>query len=114
MTPADLDADADELRLADLVAQVRREADELATLLPVAVGAQWTAAPVARPREDTAERSKHERSDPTSDVALDTDRLQLRNHLLHTERVIRAVAAALQDARQELKRGLAAWTGADR
>ena len=111
LTPADLDVDPDELRLAGLIAQVRQEADAIEQLIPAATAAQWTKAPVARPAEDTAERSRGVPADPTADTVLDTDRVYLREQVLRSERVIRVMIAALRRARADLERGLAPWTG---
>lgn len=109
LAPADLDQDRDEVRLAGLTAWARREADLLDALLPVAVSAQWTAAPTVRPREDTAERSKNVRSDPTSAIALDSERLALRRQVVRSEHALRCAIVALRGVRIGLVRALAPW-----
>lgn len=111
MKPADLDVDPDELRLRTLLDELRQAVDGVAELIPAAIDAQWSAAPVARPREDTSERAKGLRSDPTADVVTDPDRLLLRTHILHTVRVVRAAGAALRGARSGLAQSLEPWQG---
>lgn len=111
MTPAELDIDPDERRYADLSDVVRRELDRLTSLLAVAAGAQWTPAPTARPREDTAERSKNAKSDPTAAIALDEGRVALRERVILSERALRNVAITLRVASSGLDTALAPWHG---
>lgn len=113
MTPAALDVDRDETRLAGLTAWARREADLLDALLPVATAAQWTAAPVARSREDTTERAKNMRSDPTSAIALDSDRIALRAQVVRSEHALRTAIMTLRGVRIGLTRALAPWQDGD-
>ncbi|GAA2843999.1 hypothetical protein Acy02nite_68690 [Actinoplanes cyaneus] len=105
-----LGADPDELRLTQLVAWARAEADALDMVIPAAVEAQWTAAPVARPRDDTTERAKNQRADPTSDVALDTARQALRQQVVESETSLRKTIIALRGVRLGLERSLTSWT----
>lgn len=111
MTPADLDTDRDAVRLGDLVDRLRTELDALAAVLPAAIDAQWTAAPVARPREDTAERVKHSRNEPTAAVAMDADRLRLRDQVVRSGHALIIGARALRSARQGVMQALAPWHG---
>ncbi|WP_148709966.1 hypothetical protein [Micromonospora sp. M71_S20] len=111
MTPADLDIDRDAIRMGDLVAALRDELGKLESVLPAAVDAQWTAAPVARPREDTAERMKNRRSDPTGDIALDSDRLRLRAELVRSANVLACGIVSLRQARQAVRDSLTPWFG---
>ncbi|WP_091086757.1 DUF7169 domain-containing protein [Micromonospora nigra] len=113
MTPAELDTDRDAVRMADLVSRLRDELDALTSVLPAAIDAQWTAAPVARPRDDTSERMKNTRSDPTAAVVLDPDRLRLREQVVRSARVLHGGTIALREARRALVDALAPWDGED-
>lgn len=106
-----LDADRDRVRLGALVDEIRRELNALNRVLPAAVDAQWSAAPVARPRSDTAERSKSRHSEPTADIALDADRLSLRKQVVGCAQLLHTVSAALRDARAGVEDALKPWHG---
>lgn len=92
---------------------VRDELAALEALLPIALEAQWATAPVARPREDTAERSKNYRADPTGDLASDPTRLQLRESVVRSASTLWRGALALREVRQDVARALTPWTGED-
>ncbi|MFI7069522.1 DUF7169 domain-containing protein [Micromonospora sediminicola] len=111
MRIADLDADRDAIRFAGLLADLRRELDGLEALLPAAIDAQWTTPPTPRPREDTSERMKNKRSEPTADIALDPDRLQLRQQLVRSAHVLRGGVLALAQVRQDVGGALTPWVG---
>lgn len=97
----------------DLVADVNALADKirtLARLLDAAVAVQWQAPPVARPHDDTAERSKGAPpSNPTADVALDGRRLALRAAIVEGQRAIRKATTAASAAGAHLSGALDAW-----
>ncbi|MFG3715833.1 hypothetical protein [Micromonospora sp. NPDC047730] len=113
MKPADLDIDRDVIRTADLIARLRDEIDHMEAVMPAAIDAQWTAAPVARPREDTAERMKNRRVAPTEDIALDSDRLRLRTQVVRSAQVLAGGIIALRAVRQAVGQALAPWYGED-
>lgn len=110
MNPVDLDLDPDEARLHNLTAWARREADLLDAVIPAVSDAQWSPAPIDRPRIDTAERIKGLASDPTATVALDSARLDLRAQVVRSERVLRDAIVALRGVRRGLERALAPWS----
>ncbi|WP_442932525.1 DUF7169 domain-containing protein [Micromonospora sp. NBC_01699] len=97
--------------MADLVTALQQELDALSRVLPAAVDAQWTAAPVARPREDTTERSKYRRSEPTADIALDLDRLHLRDQVVRSAYVLASGVTSLRAARRGVESALTPWHG---
>lgn len=109
--PADIDVDRDAVRMGDLVDALRRELSALEALLPAAMDAQWTKAPIARPREDSSERSKNRRIDPTSDIVLDPDRLRLRNQVAHCALVLTGGVVALRRVHEDVGRALEPWQG---
>lgn len=111
MKPADLNVDPDARRLAAIAAQVRREADALEDVLMAAIDAQWTPAPVTRPRDAPSDRVIGPPSDPTSDIALDPDRFALREQVTRSMQVLRCTVVALRGVRRGLERALASWTG---
>lgn len=109
--PIDLDQDPDQLRLDGLIGWARQELDELESLLPAAVDAQWLASPVPRPRVDTTERASDALSDPAASAALDGKRWALRLQVVRSERHIREAIVAVRGVRLGLARALAAWEG---
>ncbi|MDG4801747.1 hypothetical protein [Micromonospora sp. WMMD980] len=113
MKPADLDMDRDAVRMVDLVTAVRDELAALEGVLPAAMDAQWTSAPVARPREDTAERMKNRRSEPTADITLDPHRLQLRDQVVRSGHTLNRALIALRQVRQGVEQALTPWHGED-
>ncbi|WP_420866293.1 DUF7169 domain-containing protein [Micromonospora echinospora] len=88
---------------------MRAELDALAAVLPAAIDAQWTTPPVPRPREDTAERVKGERSEPTASVALDPDRLRLREQVVRSARILAGGNTALRQVRAGVEKALTPW-----
>ncbi|TDC35709.1 hypothetical protein [Micromonospora sp. KC213] len=111
MNISDLDHDRDVTRIGDLMSRIRDELDALEALLPAAIDAQWTAAPVARPREDTTERMKNTRSDPTADVATDSARLHLREQVVRSAHVLAGGIATLRRVRRDVGDALTPWCG---
>lgn len=111
MTPADLDRDPDELRFRRLLALLAEESAALTAHLPAALDAQWSAAPVVRPREDTAERAKGLRSDPTANIGLDVRRQNLRAQLVTSMAVLQRAVVTVRGVRRGLEMRLAAWDG---
>lgn len=107
----DLYADPDQLRMDGLIRWVRAECDALEAILPAAVDAQWQRPPVRKASDDTTERSKGGHSDPTSAIALDDVRSQLRSQVLNSEHVLRTAIVALRGVRRGLERRLEAWEG---
>lgn len=107
----DLDRDPDEAAILELIVQLRKEADVLAALIPIAIESQWTPAPVARPREDTTERVKNGKADPTSVIALDSERQICRAQVVRSQRVLRHAVVALREVRLSLRRAVDAWNG---
>ncbi|GAB1641793.1 hypothetical protein [Krasilnikovia sp. MM14-A1259] len=103
--------DRDESEITSLLGELRAEVTALETLIPLAVDAQWTAAPAARPREDVTVRMKHQKSDPTSDIALDSGRLECRRAVVRSRSVLRAATVAMRGVRRELARAVEPWTG---
>lgn len=103
--------DEDDELIEALVARIRAESDELAAILPRAVGAQWRPAQIPRPREDTAERASGGHSNPTLDTVADGRRLRLRVQVLRSERVLRDAAVALRGVRRGLEIALSRWEG---
>lgn len=114
MKPADLDLDRDVIRMGDLVDTLRREIDALESLLPAAIDAQWTKAPFARPREDSAERMKNRRVDPTCDIALDADRLYLRARVVRCAHVLAGGIGAVRRVREDIDQAMTPWRGEGR
>ncbi|MEU8655280.1 DUF7169 domain-containing protein [Actinoplanes philippinensis] len=109
----DVDFTSDE-RAADLPALLRAAQNELnglGSIIPIATAAQWSAAPTARPREDTTERSTGSISDPTGDAATCQKRQNVRVAVVRSERVLRNVAIALRDARLRLESVVGTWDG---
>lgn len=106
-----LDVDPDEIRFRHLIDLLLREADALSAILPAAVSAQWTAAPVARLRSDTAERPKGIHSDPTASAALDSRRLQLRSQVVRSQSALRDAVITMRGVRRGLEMAVAAWDG---
>ncbi|BCJ41700.1 hypothetical protein GCM10010168_53020 [Actinoplanes ianthinogenes] len=97
--------------LPSLLRAVQMELKELGTIIPIATEAQWTAAPVARPREDTTERASGSISDPTGDAATCAKRLKVRDQLVRSEHVLQRVHRALEDVRRGLGSAVDTWTG---
>lgn len=113
MTPADLDKDPDEVRFARLLDLLTEECAQLAARLPAAIDAQWATAPVTRPREDTAERAKGLKSDPTANIVLDERRQHLRTQLVTSYALLRRAAVTVRGVRRGLEMSFAAWEGED-
>ncbi|MGC5319340.1 DUF7169 domain-containing protein [Micromonospora arida] len=111
MTPADLDKDPDELRFRRLLELLAEESAALTACLPAALDAQWSAAPIARPREDTTERAKGLRSDPTANIVLDDRRQHLRTQLVTSMTVLQRAVVTVRGVRRGLEMTLAAWDG---
>lgn len=97
--------------LERLVEIIRQETEALAALLPGAVSRQWTASPVPKPREDTAERSSGDRSDPTGDTALDGRRLAVRESVKRAEALLRESAVRTRGVRLFMERSVSEYDG---
>ena len=103
MTPDDL---------APLAASLAREVALLAAALPAATDAQWVASPIPKPRFDTSQRAQDDRhADPTSDVALDTRRLALRQQIVDSEAMLREALITVVGVRRGIEIRLARWAG---
>lgn len=99
------------LSLLAAVDYLERELAELRKIAPAALDAQWSPAPVPRPRDDTAERAKGGHSDPVPAIVLDARRLALRAQVLRSEDLLRAALVNVSGVRQGLDRALASWEG---
>lgn len=99
---------------ASLALTVRELAEELPGLLDdlsAAQAIQWEAAPVPTPRDDTSERAKGGKSDPTARVVFDERRLRVRAAVIAAERVLETTLREARDARVTLRSAVAAWEG---
>lgn len=94
-----------------LLALMKKEVETLTDVALVALEAQWQASPVSRARDDTTERSQGERSDPTSEVALDERRLALRLQVIKSERIIRQALTSIIGVRRGFEMTLDRWEG---
>lgn len=97
--------------LEKLIKLLRDECSTLVTLLPMVGDSQWRSSPIPRPREDTSERATGGHGDPTPTIALDEQRLALREQLLRSEVVVRNAAVAVRGARRGLEISLSRWEG---
>ena len=101
-----MSTDPDTAQILTLIKDLRAEADALEALISIAADAQWTAAPVARPREDTAERAIGRFSDPTSEIALDSGRLLCRSLVVRSRNLLQRAVPALREVRRGLARAV--------
>ena len=111
MPKIDIFADPDDANLAALIHVAREELSELERLAPAAVERQWLAPPRPAPREDTAERSKGLRNDPTATIALDDRRLAVRQGLVNSHRSLKAAIFTMREYRHKLVTALDNWNG---
>jgi hypothetical protein len=87
------------------------EVDALEAVLPAVIDVHLLPAPVARPREDTAEREKNRRSNPVLDTVLDDRRLHLSQQLLRSRNLLRSAVIAVRGVRRGLEVSLNEWHG---
>lgn len=109
--PVDLNLDPDLSRFMELIAWLRAETDMLEVVVPPAIDAQWTSAPVPKPREDTTERAKGGHGDPVPGHALCERRVTVRGAVLRSEGEMRRMVATVRGARLALERALHEWEG---
>lgn len=94
------------------VEAIRDELTALLGLLPDGRARQWDPSPVARPREDTSQRSiGGAPSDPTSDTVLDARRLAVSDAVSRAERVLEHAARALRERREALDLAVRRYDG---
>jgi hypothetical protein len=104
-------ADPDLATVSHLIELIRAEVDALEAVLPDAIAVQCMPSPVPRPREDTVEREKNRRSNPTLDTVLDERRLRLSQQVLRSRRLLRNAVIAARGVRRGLEISLVAWHG---
>jgi len=80
-------------------------------LLGQASSIQWSPAPVARPSDDTTERSKGGHSDPTVATVFDDRRLAVRAAVLTAEDALRTSRLVLEEAKRTLETAVDRWSG---
>lgn len=83
----------------------------LAELLDEADAAQWSPAPVPRPRDDEGGRSSGTVSDPTSAIVVDSRRLAVRESVENAGAALRSSTRTLRAARANVGKSLDEWTG---
>jgi hypothetical protein len=110
---ANIAADPDLPSVTHLIGLIRAEVDALEALLPDAIDVQCLPSPRILPREDTAERAKNRRSDPTLATVADESRLALSQQVLRSRRLLQNVAVAARGVRRGLEISLVAWCGED-
>jgi hypothetical protein len=102
------------MTLASLAVTARGLAETLPTLLDELAAAQsiqWEPAPVPSPRDDTSERSKGGRSDPTARAVFDERRLRVRAAVVAAERVLETALHDARDSLAGLRSAVAEWEG---
>ncbi|UGL61856.1 hypothetical protein SEA_FRANKLIN22_43 [Microbacterium phage Franklin22] len=72
---------------------------------------QWKAGATPRPVEDTTERSKGTKSDPTPAIVLDGRRLALRAAVIEVEQALEKAGRVMQAAERHLHEKLEAHHG---
>lgn len=107
----DLDVSTDVAEWRRLIALFRAEADALERLIPDAIDVQCLPSPRLLPREDTSERAKNTRSNPTLEIVLDEGRLQLSGQLVRSRNLLRRAVVALRGVRRGLEISMDAWSG---
>lgn len=97
-------------RLYALLTDAEEALSTLSDALFEASDAQWETPPVAKPADDTSERSKGAApSDPTQRIALDGRRLALRASVVEAERGLERMAVVLRELTSRVESRLTAW-----
>lgn len=98
--------------LREILADLAERSAGLIASLDQAAALQWSASPVPKPRDDTAERSKGSPpSDPTADVVLDDRRLAVRAAVEDGARSLRVATAMVEASRQRVESAIGGWEG---
>lgn len=100
-----------DLQLEAMLDLLHGEVSTLETLLPDALARQWSASPVPKPREDTAQRASGGRPNPTADIVLDDRRLAVRESVERSRRALRDAAVAVRGTRLALERAISRFDG---
>lgn len=93
--------------LGDLLLGTR----DLALALETAEDVQWIPAPRPRPDADASRRPSGPPSDPTSAVALQDERLEVREACAQARRAMAAALATVSAAHARVSGALAVWEG---
>ena len=103
--------DPEHVALLNHLKTIRNEIDQIAALLPAAYDARWTASLRNRNHQETPRRTQGTHSDPTADVAIDTQRLDLSEAVSRLQTVTRFCANSLATARNRMACTIDAWEG---
>lgn len=96
------------------IQEIRRLLKELEVMLPAAEGWQWTAPPRPRPdaEDDVRSAPRDSYSDPTASVAIDADRLTLREAVKMADWETSLTALSLDETVSKMRDALEPYGGA--
>lgn len=104
----------DAASLAAQAREARAAIDDLIEYLDEAVDVQWDPSPIPKPREDTTQRASGGHGDPTSAVALDDRRGEVRSAFVAGSQALDVATIQARATRRRIEEALDRWAGHDR